>query len=102
MKALAGFCAGGINPILGTVMLERIPPQMRARAFGLVNAGCWAGMPLGSLAAGLAVDQVGLTGTLLFVGLCYVLVTLQPLRGGAWREMDRAPVLDKESSQSLA
>ncbi|GAB3252604.1 MFS transporter [Kineosporia babensis] len=88
-KFLAGFCAGAINPILGTVMLERIPPQMRARAFGLVNAGCWAGMPVGSLAAGFAVDHLGLTSTLVAVGICYIVVTLQPARGGAWTEMDR-------------
>ena len=30
VKALAGFCAGAVNPILGAVQLERIPPNMRA------------------------------------------------------------------------
>ncbi|GLY30267.1 MFS transporter [Kineosporia sp. NBRC 101731] len=89
VKALAGFSAGAVNPILGTVELERIPPRMRARVFGLVGAGCWAGMPLGSLLAGFAVDHAGLRPTLVFIGVLYIVMTLQPLRGGAWREMDR-------------
>ncbi len=89
VKALAGFCAGAVNPILGAVQLERIPPNMRARAFGLINAGCWAGMPLGSLIAGFAVEHWGLRPTLIAVGLGYLFMTLQPARGGVWRELDR-------------
>ncbi|GAB6897419.1 MFS transporter [Kineosporia succinea] len=89
VKALAGLAAGAINPILGTVMLERIPDRMRARAFGLINAGCWAGMPLGSLGAGFAVDHLGLRPTLLFIGVVYMVMTLQPARGGVWVGIDR-------------
>ncbi|MBT0773884.1 MFS transporter [Kineosporia sp. J2-2] len=89
VKGLAGLAAGAINPILGTVQLERIPVRMRARVFGLVNAGCWAGMPLGSLGAGFAVDHLGLRPTLVVVGVVYIVMTLQPLRGGAWKCMDR-------------
>jgi MFS family permease len=89
IKALAGFCAGAVNPILGAVQLERIPPNMRARAFGLINAGCWAGMPLGSLIAGFSVEHWGLRPTLIAVGIGYLVMTLQPARGGIWRELDR-------------
>ena len=89
VKAFAGFCAGAVNPILGAVQLERIPPAMRARAFGLINAGCWAGMPLGSLIAGFAVEHWGLRPTLIAVGVGYLFMTLQPARGGVWRELDR-------------
>ncbi len=88
LKLLAGFCAGAINPLIAVVMLERIPAGLRARVFGLVNAGCWAGMPIGALLGGLAVDHLGLTSTLLIVGAAYLLVTLTPLRGGPWRLMD--------------
>ncbi len=91
VTALAGFAAGAINPIIGVVKLERVPSGMRARVYGLVNAGAWAAMPLGALAAGFAVEGFGLTATLLALGCAYVLVTLSPLLGGPWRDMDRRP-----------
>jgi MFS family permease len=102
VKVLAGFCAGAVNPILGAVQLERIPPNMRARAFGLINAGCWAGMPLGSLIAGFAVEHWGLRPTLITVGIGYLVMTLQPARGGIWRELDRpVPLVEDQSSAEL-
>ena len=89
VTALAGFSAGAINPILGTIELERIPAGMRARVFGLINAGCWAAMPIGALVAGFAIEQFGITATLVTIGSGYLLVTLTPLLGGPWRDMDR-------------
>lgn len=94
VTVLAGFSAGAINPIIGLIKLERVPPGMRARVFGLLGAGCWAAMPLGALLAGLAVQHLGLTATLIVVGGAYLLVTLTPLLGGPWRNMDRPNVAD--------
>ena len=91
LKFLAGFCAGAVNPIIGIVELERIPLGMRARVFGLINAGCWAAMPIGALVSGFAVDRFGLTGTLIAVGTGYLIATLSPLRGGPWGTMDQPP-----------
>jgi MFS family permease len=88
LSVLSGFCAGAVNPIIGVVKLERVPAGMRARVYGLLNAGCWAAMPLGSLLAGLAVDHLSLRTTLIAVGSGYTLITLIPLLGGPWREMD--------------
>jgi MFS family permease len=88
IKLLAGFCSGAINPLIAVVMLERIPDGLRARVFGLVNAGCWAGMPAGALLGGLAVDHLGMTSTLLVVGTVYLVSTVSPLRGGPWRQLD--------------
>lgn len=101
VTALAGFCAGAINPIIGVVKLERVPPGMRARVYGLIGAGCWAAMPLGSLLAGLAVEHVGLRPTLLAAGTAYVLITLTPLLGGPWRGLDRPPT-DRSAQVSTA
>lgn len=97
VTVLAGFSAGAINPILSTIQLERVPAGMRARVFGLVGAGCWAAMPLGALTAGLAVEQFGITTTLITIGAAYLLVTLTPLLGGPWRNMDRPAVLVGEA-----
>ncbi|MFY1622856.1 MFS transporter [Micromonospora sp. WMMD723] len=93
--ALSGFAAGAINPLLGAVELERVPAHLRARVFGVIGAGCWAGIPLGALAAGVAVDGFGTTPVLLTVGGCYLLVVLTPLLGGPWRTLHRPDTPDR-------
>ncbi|MEV0607204.1 MFS transporter [Polymorphospora rubra] len=86
---VAGFAAGAINPMIGAIELERVPVNMRARVFGVIGAGCWAAMPLGSVGAGLAVNAFGTTATLVVSGCCYLLLSLMPLLGGPWRDMTR-------------
>jgi MFS family permease len=90
--ALSGLAAGSINPILGTVELERVPAHMRGRVFGLINAGAWAGVPFGALLGGIAADTIGLTVAFGIIAIVYTLVTLSPLSGGAWRQMERRAV----------
>jgi MFS family permease len=89
VTALSGLAAGAINPILGTVELERVPEHMRGRVFGLINAGAWAGVPFGALLGGIAADTIGLSVAFGIVAIVYTLVTLSPLSGGAWRRMER-------------
>lgn len=99
LVVVAGLCAGAINPIIGIVKLERVPPGMRARVYGLVNAGCWAAVPLGALLAGFSVEHLGLRPTLLATGATYLVVTLTPLLGGPWRGLDR-PTTDRSAQVS--
>ncbi|MEU1968540.1 MFS transporter [Micromonospora sediminicola] len=89
--AVAGLAAGALNPLMGAVEVERVPPGMRARVFGVIGAGAWAAMPVGAFGAGLAADRFGTTSTLVTIGACYLLVVLTPLLGGPWREMRRPP-----------
>lgn len=86
---LSGLAAGAINPIIGAVELERIPPHLRARVLGLITAGAWAGMPLGGLLGGISANTAGLTTTFTVTFLIYVTATLTPLRGGPWKLMER-------------
>ncbi|MFI5670215.1 MFS transporter [Streptomyces sp. NPDC051704] len=88
--ALSGLGAGVLNPILTTVVYERIPEELRSRVSGVTTAGCELTMPLGGLAAGLLVDGFGATRTLLLFGGTYLLVTLSPLVFPAWRTMERS------------
>ena len=87
VTAVSGLAAGAINPVIGTLKLERVPPGMRARVYGVIGAGAWAAMPLGSLLAGWATEHVGLRPTLLACGCAYLVITLTPLLGGPWRQM---------------
>jgi len=93
VTAVAGFAAGALNPIIGLVKLERIPAGLRARVFGVVGAGAWAAMPLGSLSAGYAADRFGPSRTLVGFGVAYLLVALVPLTGGPWRQMGGSSTL---------
>ncbi|MET9884822.1 MFS transporter [Streptomyces sp. NPDC006430] len=89
--ALSGLGAGVLNPILTTVIYERVPDELRSRVSGVTMAGCELTMPLGGLAAGLLVDGFGAAPALLAFGGAYLLTTLAPLVFPAWRSMDRAP-----------
>ena len=86
---LGGLGAGGINPILGAVEYERVPRHLQARVLGAVGASAWAGIPIGSLAGGLAVAGFGLRPALVAAAAVYGLTTLVPFVFPAWRQMER-------------
>lgn len=87
--AVSGFGAGFINPVLGAVLVERVPRRMLGRVNALGDSLSWSGIPLGGLLAGVAVSAVGLTPVLLACGAAYFLTTnLAGLRP-EWRAMDR-------------
>ncbi|WP_328506921.1 MFS transporter [Streptomyces sp. NBC_00391] len=87
--AVSGFGAGFLNPVIGVVLLERVPRRMLGRVNALRDSLAWAGIPLGGLIAGAAVASVGLVPVLLACGATYFLTTnLAGLRP-EWREMDR-------------
>jgi MFS family permease len=93
--AVSGFAAGAINPLIGSIELERVPPDMRARVYGVIGAGSWAAIPLGAVSAGFASTHFGTTPTLIVIGSCYLLVVLTPLLGGPWRHMAPVPAAVK-------
>ncbi|MFJ4007270.1 MFS transporter [Streptomyces sp. NPDC090023] len=88
VMAVSGFGAGFLNPVLGAVLVERVPRRMLGRVNALGDSLAWAGIPLGGLLAGAAVASVGLVPVLLACGTAYFLTTnLAGLRP-EWREMD--------------
>ncbi|MEU1782233.1 MFS transporter [Streptomyces abikoensis] len=87
--AVSGFGAGFVNPVLGAVLVERVPRRMLGRVNALGDSLAWAGIPLGGLLAGATVTAVGLVPVLLVCGTAYFLTTnLAGLRP-EWRQMDR-------------
>ncbi|WP_245769404.1 MFS transporter [Streptomyces indicus] len=87
--AISGFGAGFINPVLGALLIERVPRRMLGRVNALGDSLAWAGIPLGGLLAGAAVGATGLAPVLIVCGAAYFLTTnLAGLRP-EWREMDR-------------
>ena len=84
-----GALGGALNPIVGAVQFERIPPRLHARVLGAVKASAWVGIPFGSLAGGALTSALGLTPALLISGAAMLLTTLAPLLFPAWRGLDR-------------
>mgnify|MGYP001291717461 CR=1 FL=1 len=86
---VAGVSIAAVNPIIGALSYERIPKHLHARVLGLSHALAWAGIPLGGLLGGLAVDQLRLSAAALLFGAAYLAVTLVPFLDPSWRGMDR-------------
>ena len=92
VTAIAGLASGFLNPILGAVILERIPAPLLGRVSSLNTALCWSLMPLGGVLGGLAVTALGLSPALLIAGLAYAVTTMAPTRVPSFRAMDRVAV----------
>lgn len=88
-QIIAGLAISAVNPIIGTVMQERLPVNMRARVFGTMSAGTLAGIPLGTFISGFVVSWIGLSSTLLIMGALYLLTTLSLLVNPIMRQMDK-------------
>jgi MFS family permease len=86
-----GVLGGVLNPILGAVEIERVPPQLQARVLGAIKASAWIGVPFGSLVGGTLAGGPGLTAALGICGAAMLLVTLAPLVFPVWRGLDHAP-----------
>jgi predicted MFS family arabinose efflux permease len=83
--ALSGLAAGPLNPLLDTALFGLIPVPLRARVLGAISTGVAAAMPLGSLLAGLGVEQLGLTMTLYLAAALYLAAILSTAFGRRWR-----------------
>jgi MFS family permease len=81
--------AGPLNPILGAVEFERIPPDMRGRVFGAMTAGAWLAMPLGMLLGGVLTETLGTSPMLVFLGVTYFITTLSMAFIPAMKEMNK-------------
>ncbi|MFF5081157.1 MFS transporter [Actinoplanes sp. NPDC000266] len=74
----AGLAVAAVNPILMALGYELVPPDLRGRVLGLAVAIGFAGVPLGGLLGGLAVDRAGPRAALLIAGGLYLAVSLVP------------------------
>jgi MFS family permease len=90
--AVAELFSGNLNPIIGAVAYERIPPALRARVLGVIRATAWLGLPFGALAGGYVTQAWGLTTALWVFGTAYLVTTLVPFVFPVWRQLDRRPV----------
>lgn len=81
--------AGPLNPIIGALEFERIPPNMRGRVFGAITAGAWIAMPAGMLLGGILTDRFGTFLMMIGLAVSYFLTTLSMAFIPAMKEMNR-------------
>lgn len=88
ISVVAGAAAGFLNPILGAVILERIPAPLLGRVSALNTALCFSLMPLGGLLGGLAVSAWGFAPALVAGGALYLVATMAPVFVRSFRDFD--------------
>lgn len=91
ISVAGGAGAGFLNPVIGAVLVERVPRGLLGRVTAIAESASWAGMPLGGLVAGAAVVGVGLAPVLAVGGAVYLVTTLLPTRLPSWRGLDTRP-----------
>lgn len=96
---IAGMASGPINPLLDTLMYERIPIALRGRALSALRGVAWMAMPLGVLTAGFALDHLSLRVNAIVVGSAYVAATASIRFSRAMRGMERVPASPSEPSE---
>jgi MFS family permease len=86
---VGGFACGFINPVIGVVMIERIPKAMIGRATALSGAIFWILIPFGGLVGGALITWFGLSAAMWTVGVAYLAATLIPLVIPSFRKMNK-------------
>jgi MFS family permease len=81
--------AGPLNPIIGAVQFERIPPNMRGRVFGAITAGAWIAMPMGMLIGGVFTEKFGVILMFIGIAIAYFATTISMAFVPAMKEMNR-------------
>lgn len=85
--ALAGLGSGPINPLVFTVLQERVPADVRGRVFGTIIGTALAAAPLGIAAAGFLVESMGLRVVLAVIAGGFLAVAGVALVAPGFREL---------------
>ena len=103
VAVVGGFSAGFINPILGAVIFERIPAHLVGRVSSLNSSLCWALIPFGGVAGGIAIAGIGFAPALALFGVAYFAATMLPALLPQWRDMDRpsAPAASRDDHATV-
>jgi len=86
--AAAGLASGPFNPLVFTLLQERVPAELRGRVFGTVLGAALAAAPLGMLLASATIEAVGLRPVVLLVAAGFVVAAGAMIVSPALRELD--------------
>lgn len=90
-----------VNPLVMTVLQERVPERMRGRVFGTIRAIGMATMPAGMLLYGFLLEGVGLRPTLYVLATVNLALPIGMLFVPAFRDM-RSPAPTGQATDGAA
>jgi MFS family permease len=86
---VSGFALSSANPTIGAMVYQRVPSALLARVGGLVTAVAFAGLSIGGIVGGWAVEVVGFGPAIVASAVVYLVATLAPIAGyRTWRQLD--------------
>jgi MFS family permease len=94
---LSGLAMAAVNPVIGAMLYERVPPELQTRAFGVCTAITFTGIPIGGVLGGLAVTGLGLNPAILVAGVVCALATAAPW---LWSRRHTVPVPEAQVSEA--
>jgi len=86
--ALAGFLSGAVGPISNVVLQERTAEEMRGRVLSVVFSFSYAVFPIGYVASGFMIREVGVAETAAAMAIVSAVVAIWALFSPALRQMD--------------
>ena len=86
---VSGIGAGPLNAIIGTILFERVPSDMRGRVLGMLTAAAWMTMPLGMLVGGALTEELGVRTLLIAIAAVYITATVSLIFIPILRDMNR-------------
>lgn len=87
---LVGVAFGPIGPLVGVVVAQRTPAELRGRVFGVVAAPVHLATPLGVMLGGVVLNALSVGRALTMAALGCAAVTLTQLLSPALRDLDAA------------
>lgn len=100
--AINSFVVAPLNPLFMTILMERVPGEVRGRVFGIVFALSLVASPIGLLAAGFLLQDVGLVPTILAMASFYALYILVTLLNPTLRDLDPPETAPESASAPMA
>jgi MFS family permease len=94
--AISGFGDGSVNPLVITVIYERVPAALRGRVIGTLLACILAAAPIGMLVIGWSVRPLGIDLVILIVAAILLLVTLLFALAPALRNLDAPEPMESD------
>ena len=74
-----GLSWGPFNPLISTLIQQRVPADQQGRVFGVQTAVFYAAPPLGMVASGLSVESFGVSTTYLFLAALLIVTSVLAL-----------------------
>jgi len=88
VMVVTSLVSGPLNPMMVTIRHERSPAELRGRVFASFSAIAMVAQPLGMVAIGAAIEQLGFQPTLLILAILAQMLGFSCLFVPAFRHLD--------------